>query len=215
MRPRRGTKANPGSRGRNRAGPRSRKSGGEVRIGARLRHARLTKGLSLRSLADAAGCSESAVSKIENDRVRPSIAMLHRLCSELGISIGTLLTLPDENGGDVRIMAAGTRPMIRVDPEWQGKGIALERAIPQLPNSLLQANILHVAPGGRSDGMIQHTGEEFGYVISGKLELVVGDAVYSLQAGDCVLFPSPLPHGYRNTGKAVARVLWVNTPPSF
>lgn len=199
--------------GRVKPGP--HKADDEVRIGARLRHARLTKGLSLRLLADAAGCSESFVSKIENNKVRPSIAMLHRLCSELDVNIGALLTGPDEDGGDVRILAAGKRPMIRVDPEWQGEGIALERAIPQLANSLLQANILHVAPGGRSDGMIQHTGEEFGYVICGKLQLVVGDAVYHLEAGDCFLFPSPLPHGYRNTGTEMARVLWVNTPPSF
>jgi len=195
--------------------PGSHKADGEVRIGARLRHARLTKGLSLRLLADAAGCSESFVSKIENNRVRPSIAMLHRLCSELDVNIGALLTGPEEAGGDVRILAVGKRPMIRVDPEWQGEGIALERAIPQLANSLLQANILHVAPGGRSGGMIQHTGEEFGYVICGKLQLVVGDAVYQLEAGDCFLFPSPLPHGYRNSGTETARVLWVNTPPSF
>jgi transcriptional regulator with XRE-family HTH domain len=186
-----------------------------VRIGARLRHARLTKGLSLRLLADAVGCSESFVSKIENNKVRPSIAVLHRLCAELDVNIGSLLTGPEEVGGDVRILANGKRPMIRVDPEWEGEGIALERAIPQLANSLLQANILHVAPGGHSDGMIQHTGEEFGYVICGKLQLVVGDAVYQLEAGDCFLFPSPLPHGYRNWGTETARVLWVNTPPSF
>ena len=141
--------------------------------------------------------------------------MLHRLCVELDVNIGTLFTGPEEEGGDVRILKAGRRPMIHVDPEWQGEGIALERAIPQLANSLLQANILHVAPAGRSDGMIQHTGEEFGYVICGKLQLVVGDAVYQLEAGDSFLFPSPLPHGYRNTGEETARVLWVNTPPSF
>ena len=56
----------------------------EIRIGIRLKHARLTKGLSLRQLADEVGCSESFISKIENDKVRPSFSTLHRIVAALG-----------------------------------------------------------------------------------------------------------------------------------
>ncbi len=120
----------------------------EVRIGPHLRHARLAKNFSLRELADAVGCSESFVSKIENNKVRPSIAMLHSMCSELDINIGTLFEGSEDGAGDVQVLRQGKRRIIRVDPEWQGKDISLEQIIPQRAASLLQANILEVAPGG-------------------------------------------------------------------
>lgn len=192
-----------------------KKKGHEVRIGAHLRHARLAKNYSLRQLAEAVGCSESFVSKIENNKVRPSIAMLHSMCSELDINIGTLFSEPQDGTGDVQVLRQGKRRVIRVDPEWQGKDITLEQVIPQRAAALLQANILEVAPGGYSDGLIEHSGEEFSYMLSGQLELIIGKEMYHLRAGDGVFFRSPLAHGYRNNSDEIARVLWVNTPPSF
>jgi transcriptional regulator with XRE-family HTH domain len=187
----------------------------EIRIGAQLRHARLTKDLSLRQLAEAVGCSESFVSKIENNKVRPSIAMLHALCSELDINVGTLFEEPGDGFGDVQVLRQGKRRVIHVDPEWQGKDVTLEQVVPQRAASLLQANILEVAPGGYSDGLIEHTGEEFSYMLAGTLELTIGKETYRLMPGDSVFFRSPLAHGYRNVSNEVARVLWVNTPPTF
>ena len=59
-------------------------------IGTRLRHARLMRGSRLKDVADAAGCSESLVSKIENNKVEPSLQVLHKLCSVLKIGLGDL-----------------------------------------------------------------------------------------------------------------------------
>jgi len=188
---------------------------GEVKIGVRLKHARLTKGLTLREVADLVECSESFISKVENDKIQPSLAMLHRLVAALEINVTSLFAEPQPEMGPVAIMRAESRPVIRMDPEWQGNGIALERLVPQPKGSLLQANIHHVAPNGSSDGLIEHEGEELGFVLEGRLELVVDNVVYLVSAGDSFFFRSSLPHGYRNKGREPARILWVNTPPSF
>jgi ribosome-binding protein aMBF1 (putative translation factor) len=45
-------------------------------IGTRLRHARLMQGARLKDVADQAGCSESLVSKIENNKLEPSLQVL-------------------------------------------------------------------------------------------------------------------------------------------
>ena len=81
---------------------------GAVAIGVRLRHARLTKGLSLRAVADQVGCSESFVSKIENDKVNPSLATLHKLVRVLETNIAALFSDgPDESS--VQIFRPGSR----------------------------------------------------------------------------------------------------------
>src|SRR5439155_362347 len=51
--------------------------------------------------------------------------------------------------------------------------------------------------------------------LEGRIELTLGQERYLLEAGDSFYFPSDVPHGYRNPGRVQARVLWVNTPPTF
>ncbi|MEL6337206.1 MAG: cupin domain-containing protein, partial [Pseudomonadota bacterium] len=72
-----------------------------------------------------------------------------------------------------------------------------------------------VAAGGRSDGVISHLGEEVGFLLEGELELEVDGQRYQLRPGDSFYFSSDRPHGYRNLSSTEARVLWVNTPPTF
>lgn len=188
----------------------------EVRIGGRLKYARLSKGYTLAELAEIVKCSESMISKVENDKLRPSIAMLHRFAQALETNIASLISEPDPSAGLVNIIRAESRPRIHVDAEWQGAdGVWLERVVPPTPGGLLQSHVLNLAPNGRSDGLISHTGEELGFVLTGEVELDVGGSTYSLKSGDSFFFPSSLEHGYRNRGKSVTRILWVNTPPSF
>jgi transcriptional regulator with XRE-family HTH domain len=187
----------------------------KVRIGIRIKHARLAKGYTLKELADVVECSESMISKVENDKLRPSIYMLHRLARALGTNIALLFSEHELSNEPVHIVRADQRPTFHVDPEWQGEGVWLERVIPPTKGALLQANVLNLSPNGRSDGVIAHTGEELGFVITGRLELDVDGVVYVLNAGDSFFFASSMAHGYRNTGDRLARILWVNTPPSF
>jgi transcriptional regulator with XRE-family HTH domain len=182
-------------------------------IGTRLRHARLVRGSRLKDVADAAGCSESLVSKIENNKVEPSLQVLHKLCSVLKIGLGDLFSLGEEDTPFVT--RAGQRAIVEMDPLRRGHGILLERVIPYAKGHLLQSNIHIVAPGGSSFGLISHEGEEVGYVIAGEIDLFLGDKIYPLSAGDTFCFRSELGHGYRNRGEAEARILFVNTPPTF
>jgi transcriptional regulator with XRE-family HTH domain len=186
-----------------------------IRIGARLRHARLTKGLNLKAVAAGIDCSESFISKLENDKVQPSLAILHKLVAFLGINVTSLFNENDPNEGPLFVMQAGTRPVIRTSLRHQTDGVALERLVPYSRTSLLQANIHELAPGGSGHGLIAHAGEELGYVLEGEIDLTVGDTTHRVKAGDAFFFSSEHAHGYVNAGKAIARILWVNTPPTF
>lgn len=183
------------------------------KLGVRLKLARQTKGMTLKSLAEAAGCSESLLSKIENGKASPSLPMLHRLVEALETNIGRMF---DEVDGEEGIVfRAGQRPLITLDPLRQGDGITLERVIPYSAGHLLQCNIHHIDAGGSSAGPIRHVGEEVGFVVAGEVELIVGDRSFHLRQGDSFAFQSERPHHYRNTGTCRASIFWVNTPPTF
>lgn len=186
----------------------------EFRIGSKLRHARLLQGHTLKELADIVGCSESMLSKLENEKLTPSISFLHRLANALGTSIAELFAETETDDGPAHHFPAGRRA--RVEDQGRGReGAWFERILPVTKSGLLQAIVLNIPPGVKSDNDVDHIGEEIGYLIEGELNVFVDGKRYSLKPGDLLFFSSSLPHGYHNTGDTVARILWVNTPPSL
>jgi quercetin dioxygenase-like cupin family protein len=70
-------------------------------------------------------------------------------------------------------------------------------------------------PGGEMDEQPIHEGEEFGYVLSGKVQLRLDDKLYTVEKGECFYFASDRRHTVKNIGKGAAQLLWVVTPPTF
>lgn len=182
-------------------------------IGSKLRHARLSKRLRLVDVAAEVGCSESMLSKIECGKVIPSLGMLHRVAMALETSIAELFNTAEVQ--DFVLYRAGERPAVAIGPRSPETGIRLERLVPFSPDRSLEGNIHVVMPGAVFGGAIKHAGEEVGYVVSGTLELTVGERVSHLEEGDSFFFRSDLPHSYRNLGSIPAVVVWINTPPTF
>lgn len=179
------------------------------RLSTRLRQARRMRGMTLKVLADSAGCSESLLSKIENGKSYPSLPMLNRLVQALDIGMGWMFE--DRDGRAPVIARAGERATAA--PDAGGQAIAIERVIPEGGEHLLQCNILHVEAGGASLGEQQHFGEEAGYLLDGQLELLIDGRAHRLKAGDAFAFRSDQPHSFRNLGPKRASIFWVATPP--
>ena len=183
-----------------------------IRLGRQIRHWRLVKGLTLRDMADLVGCSESLLSKIENDRTTPSLSTLHKIAVALGLSISDIFG----SGESETVTRANERNVLLVDSdESVGDRMRLEQLVPAKKGRLLQADMYVIPPGGGSNGEIQHSGEEFGFVMEGSFHLTIENMSYALEAGDSFVFRSELTHSFANNGHTVARVLWVNTPPTF
>jgi transcriptional regulator with XRE-family HTH domain len=187
----------------------------DLLIGAYLKHARLNQRRSLRQLSEEVGCSESFLSKVENDKMRPSLAMLHQIVSALGVSVGKLFAEEKNDSTIVTVVKANDRPVIKTGHLRSGTGIALEALVPTSKAILLEANIHRISVGGSSKGLIQHQGEEMGFVLEGKVELNVSGRKVVVNKGDTFFFRSHLNHGYRNVGTTEAQIVWVNTPQSF
>jgi transcriptional regulator with XRE-family HTH domain len=184
-------------------------------LGTKLRHARTIRGMRLSDLAAVSGCSESLLSKIENGKAIPSLNTLHGLAKGLGLTIAKLLS--DDAVPKGIVMREGQRPVLsRIGLGGYGvDGVETELLIPFGADSALQATLLHVQPGARSDGLRQHEGDEVGYIVSGQITLTVDGDSYFLKAGDAFFFPSMRPHGIANPGNSATVIVWVNTPPTL
>ena len=69
--------------------------------------------------------------------------------------------------------------------------------------------------GAKTGEIEPHEGEEFGYVLAGKVQLHYGDQVYSLKKGQTFYIKGDKNHFLTNEDQTVAKVIWVSTPPSF
>jgi len=174
-----------------------------------VRHFRIAKRMRLKDLAIASDCSESLLSRVENNLTNPSLATLHRVASALGVS--TVALFEDTVPSPLVIYTAEERLTI-------GRGVPGEKAevlVPYAENRRLEGMITILLPGSDYNGPFQHEGEEVGYVLEGEMELIVGDTISILKPGHSFFFRSDLPHRYRAAGAVVCRVVWVNTPPTF
>ncbi len=183
----------------------------DMRISSKLRHARRLRGLTLKEVADAAECSESLLSKIENGHANPSLKMLQRLASTLGLTVGQLFAQESHSGNVV--MRAATRSRFATGRD--GKGDEVEPLAPHATGDLLECHLHYIAPGGGGGGDFRHQGEEFGFVLEGEIELIVDGRKHIAKTGDSFRFSSERSHSWNNKSKEKARLLWINTPPTF
>ncbi len=181
-----------------------------LQVGARIRHARILKGMLMRDLAGAVGCDESMISKIEAGKVMPSLAMLNKIVVALDRDMASFFGLEIDEHKLVQTPA--DRITVEGDALRGGTGVSYERLVPLAAGNLLEANIHIVAPGGVKDDPITHQGEAVGYLLEGEIDLVIDGTVYHMKAGDSFFFKAHLTNGYRNTGDTIARIIWVNTP---
>jgi transcriptional regulator with XRE-family HTH domain len=184
------------------------------RIGFQLRRERRIRGLRLKDVAEKAELSQSLISKIENNKTSPSLSTLHRVAQALGTSISALFAANESL--DEVVQRPQDRPIAgRVQSMVEWDGIEAEIIVPYISGRLLEGFVFIMEPGGHSGGTLHHEGEECGYVLEGRLELVVDDKAYVLNPGDSFFFNSERPHSYRNPGKSTIRVIWINTPPTY
>ena len=185
----------------------------QLRVGQKLKAARKSRRLSLRALAERVGCSESLISKIENDHVFPSLPTLHKLAAELGTTIGKLFS--ETSAEEDFVSRRGHRPILDLTAIGRDAGVGIKLEGVVLNGQLLYGSIHIVDAGGNSGGSIEHVGEEVAYMLEGQIEITLAGKAYLLNEGDSIYFPSEIPHRYRNPGNTVAKILWINTPPTF
>jgi transcriptional regulator with XRE-family HTH domain len=183
-------------------------------LGARIRRAREEQGLTLRALAAQVGVSASLLSQLENDIARPSVGTLWAIVTELGVSLDSLFAADDgdadaEDGAHrpARVQRAGRRRALELDG-----GVRWER-LTSGPDADADFAFVTYAVGGDSgadDPPTSHRGKEYGFVVSGRLGIEVGDQSLELGPGDAVVFGSETPHRFRALGDEPVQAVWLN-----
>ena len=180
-----------------------------MEIGNQIRRIRLQRGLTQEELADRCELSKGFISLLERDLTSPSLDTLADILESLGTDLPSFFA----KNGEEKIVFGEDDIFVKEDAE-QIRG-RIRWLVPSAQKNRMEPILVEMAPGGETIEDDPHEGEEFGYVLSGSVKIVVGDRVERVRKDESFYFLPTAPHKLVNAGKSVCRVLWVSTPPSF
>ncbi len=175
----------------------------ENQVGKTIRKVRREKKMTYESLANETGFTVEYLKDIEAGKVRPPVGTLLQISRALEIDSGFLLR-QEESKRNSRVKAYTKRT----------ENYAYTTLTPGAENKHLKAFRVKVEAGAHHEGVgYQHEGEEFVYVLSGAIEVIVGEHVNVLKQGDCLHFNSGIRHKMRNIGDQATEMLVVIYSP--
>jgi transcriptional regulator with XRE-family HTH domain len=187
-------------------------------LGEHLRALRAARGMTLERLAAATGLTKSYLSKIQNSRKLPPIATLSRIAQALGTGIGSFFGDILEAREGASIVRKDERlPVVRGGTAFGYDYVSL--AHKRLSKSM-EPFVLTFPSKIDRHVFFDHGGEEFVFILSGKVIFQVGDERWTLTEGDSIYFDAAIPHRGWSVGRDDARAVVVvhaaerSTPPA-
>ena len=177
-----------------------------MEIGSKIKELRLQLNLSQAELADRCELTKGYISQLENDLTSPSIATLIDILSALGTDLAEFFKKEDDE-----------RVVFQADEfiEKHDGGMLLKWIIPNAQKNEMEPVLVELEEGASTSLDFPHEGEEFGFVLEGKISIELGKNVYHAKKGEAFYYIADKSHQIKNSGKSRARFIWVSTPPNF
>lgn len=185
------------------------------KLGAKVRQLREMRTLSIEQLADQSQCHIDLLLQIEAGELVPSLTPLMNISRALGVRLGTLLD-DEPHDGPVLVKAGDSSNVIRFsgkDPQAKRSALDFHAVGAGKKDRHMEPFLIDVQPPGEDvPPLSSHEGEEFIYVLSGRIEIRYGKQTYHLEVGDSIYYDSIVPHDV-HACEAPARILAVVYAP--
>ncbi|MEG0841515.1 MAG: XRE family transcriptional regulator [Erysipelotrichaceae bacterium] len=175
-------------------------------IGYKLKQLRIKNALTLEELASRCELTKGFLSQVERNLTSPSVSTLNDILEALGISLALFF----QEAKEERVVF--TQDDFFVDEQ---EDCTIHWIVPNAQKNEMEPILLELNENGISQTIDPHEGEEFGYVIQGKIILVNGEDEHPLKKGETFYISGKSSHYLKNTAKQKAQVLWITTPPIF
>ena len=179
-----------------------------MNIGQKLKELRVELRLTQEELADRAELSKGFISQVERNLTSPSINTLIDLLQCLGCTPEEFFARKEKE----QIVFGEKDYFYKADPELKN---TIEWIIPNAQKNIMEPILLTLEQDGSTYPDNPHEGEEFGYVLKGKVVIHIGDDKIEAKAGESFYFACHKKHYIEAKSKGGAKVIWVSSPPSF
>ncbi len=182
------------------------------RIGRRLKELRQNSGLKQKTLSEVTGLSPAMISRIENGLTIPSITTLQLISDNLKVDIGYFFK-KEEDEGFIITRPKGRRKVISRSGPNKKVAYELELLANGMKNPFMEPAIVKYVGEDREVDPRIHDGQEFMYVLEGKIRLTLGSKEFILKKGCAAYWNGNIPHKGISISKKQARAIHVHLIP--
>lgn len=179
-----------------------------MNIGEKIKELRIQNNLTQEELANRSELSKGFISQIERDLTSPSIATLMDILECLGTNLKDFFN----DNIQEKIVFHKEDYFINEDKECNQ---TISWIVPNAQKNEMEPILVSIEKDGHSNIDDPHPGEEFGYILSGSVNVVLGKAKFKAKKGESFYYKANKLHYLENTGNTTATVLWISTPPNF
>lgn len=174
-----------------------------MNIGEKIRRLRMSRGLTQEELAVRTDLSRSFISQLEGNKTSLSLDTLEKILRALGTDLKSFFSDQDE---EKIVFKKEDRVPLYDQPE----GVAAYLLMSDVETKKVDPMLVVLGPEAQTEEEGYHEGDEFGYVLQGKVDLWLDGVRYRLSQGDCFYYKADKKHMLKNPSKKKeAVVLWI------
>ena len=180
-----------------------------VNVGERVRKVRERRGLSLRDISQRTDIDISMLSRIEEGVVTPPLGTVIRLAKALEMKMGYFIS-GEENKAYTIVRRDDRRVVARYNSK-KGKqyGYEYESLAPHKKDRHMEPFLVTLEPAETEEERSTHDGQEFIFVLQGRMEVRLGREIHILEPGDAIYYDSTVPHLVKCHGEENTKILAV------
>jgi transcriptional regulator with XRE-family HTH domain len=180
-----------------------------VNVAERVKRAREKRALSLLDISRRTGIGVSFLSEIEEGQSAPPLGTIIKLAKALEMKMGYFIS-----GDELRpftIVRRGDRKVVSRYDSRRDKhyGYGYESLAPYKKNRHMEPFLVTLQPATTEEERSTHDGQEFIFVLSGRMEVRLGEEMHLLEPGDAIYYDSTVPHLVKCHGQETTRILAV------
>lgn len=173
---------------------------------AKLKKYRENEGYTLEDVSKAVGISPSYLSRIEQGKVSVSYEILDKLATFYGESTIRFFDIKKEKADELIKKGKGKQLETGIN------GVTIESLIDTNESTFQSVRFTIEPECGDYKSHSHHSGEEFIYVLIGKLQITLDDTQeFILREGDSIHFKSNRMHKWHNPGNKVTEIIWIHS----
>ena len=175
-------------------------------IAVRVKGLRDASDLTSAEVAAKTGVSVDAYQQYESGAMDVPLSYVSSLAAFYKVDVTAILTGGDAHAKVFHVTRKGSGPVVERRHEYHYEALGA-----LFVGKVMDPYVVTVQPSLKELHLNTHSGQEFNYVISGRMRLTVGGNTVLLGPGDSVYFDSSTPHGMQAEGGEPATFLAVIT----
>lgn len=180
-----------------------------VNVGERVKRVRESRGLSLDDISLRTNIDVSTLKQIEEGVMAPPLGTVIKLAKALEMKIGYFIS-GEENRAYTIVHRDDRRVVSRYDSK-KGKyyGYEYESLAPHKKDRHMEPFLVTLEPAETEEERSTHEGQEFIFILQGKMEVRLGEEIHILEPGDAIYYDSTVPHLVKCYGGETTKILAV------